>query len=133
MPKVEKEQEEKVETKFTQIQTIANKQSEMKIQEKEVIEGIKLLKKRKAGDQNEWNNEMIIEVGDEMIKSITTLFNRILREQNIPKQLEKMSIKTIHKKGSKLEMSNKRGIFLTNVLSKLFEKIIDNMKTKPHS
>ena len=98
----------------------------MKIKEVEVEKIIKTLKKKKAGDQSGWRNEMIIEGGEEMKKCLTKLFNQILQEQRIPVQWEQMSIKTIHKKGSKLEMSNKRGIFLTNVLSKLFEKIIDH-------
>ena len=72
---------------------------------------------------------MIIEGGGEIVTSITKLFNKILKEESIPWQWEKMTIKTIHKKGSKLEMSNKRGTFLTNIISKLFEKVLD-MKTQ---
>ena len=38
-----------------------------------------------------------------------------------------MKIKTIHKKGSKMVMDNKRGLFLTNVLSKVFERVLDKI------
>ena len=68
-------------------------------------------------------------MGDEMLKSINIIFNKILKEQQVPTQWSQMNIKTMHKKGSKLEMKNKRGIFLTNIISKLFEKVI-NMKTE---
>ena len=46
--------------------------------------------------------------------------------QNIPKQWKEMTIKSSHKKGSKLLMENRRGLFLTNILSKLFERVIEN-------
>ena len=38
-----------------------------------------------------------------------------------------MTIKSIHKKGSKLLMENRRGLFLTNILSKLFERVLENV------
>ena len=41
-----------------------------------------------------------------------------------------MRIKSIHKKGSKLLMDNKRGLFLTNILSKLYEKVLDLLTTE---
>ena len=35
-----------------------------------------------------------------------------------------MKIKCIHKKGSKKKMKNKRGLFITNIVSKVYERII---------
>ena len=46
MSKLEKEHEERVEKRFMQIQKTANKQDEMKIIEKNVREGVKLLKEK---------------------------------------------------------------------------------------
>ena len=40
-----------------------------------------------------------------------------------------MRIKSIHKKGSKLLIDNKIGIILTNMLSKLYEKVLDILTT----
>ena len=37
-----------------------------------------------------------------------------------------MEIKSIHKKGSKLDLRNKRGLFLTNNVSKVHERTIKN-------
>ena len=71
---------------------------------------------------------MILEGGTaEMNYSILHMFNQILEGQNIPNQWKEMTIKSIHKKGSKLLMENRRGLFLTNILSKLFERVLENV------
>ena len=44
--------------------------------------------------------------------------------------METMRIKSIHKKGSKPLMENKIGIFLTNILSKLYENVLDLLTTE---
>ena len=103
------------------------KQQPMQIEQKTVVRVIKKLKRKKAGDDEGWTNEMIKEGGKEMIKSITHMFNRISREEILPKQWTQMKIKSIHKKGSKVKMENRRGLFLTNVLSKVYERVIDDM------
>ena len=55
------------------------------------------------------------------------MFNRILKEGDTPRQLGNMKIKSIYKnKGSKKDMNNRRGIFLMNIISKLFEKTLMN-------
>ena len=41
-----------------------------------------------------------------------------------------MRIKSIHKKAQTLLMDNKRGLFLTNILGKLYEKVLDLMTTE---
>lgn len=60
-----------------------------------------------------------------MIKSLTKMFNLIREKEEIPTQWQKMNIKSIHKKGSKEDLNNKRGLFLTNIISKTFEKLLD--------
>ena len=60
-----------------------------------------------------------------MSKSIRKMYNNLLEEEEIPKQWEEMKIKSILKnKGSRKEVKNRRGIFLTNVVGKLFEKAL---------
>ena len=74
---------------------------------------------------------MILEGGDEMVNSITYyMFREISVTQQIPNQWKTMRIKSIHKKGSKLLMDNKRGLFLTNILNKLYEKVLDKLTTE---
>ena len=65
-----------------------------------------------------------------MVNSITYMFREISVTQQIPNQWKTMRIKSIHKKGSKLLMDNKIGIFLTNILSKLYEKVLDLLTTE---
>ena len=45
-------------------------------------------------------------------------------KDSIPEQLDNVLINALHKKGSKKHLVNKRGIFLTSVLSKVIEKMI---------
>ena len=59
---------------------------------------MKQLKKRKAEDNQGWNNELLIRRGKEMVKSLHLMFNRILKEGEIPEQWEEMRIKSIFKK-----------------------------------
>ena len=95
----------------------------MKIEE--VQQTIKKLKSKKAPDEEGWGNELIKMGGKEMVISIWMMFNRVLKDGIIPEQWEAMKIKSIYKnKGSKQEVTNRRGIFLTSILSKLFEKIL---------
>ena len=82
------------------------------------------LKTKKSGDRSGWNNEMIKWGGKEMIKSLTNIFNIVLKTQKIPREWGKMTIMVIHKKKSRLKIENKRGLFLTNVISKVLEKIL---------
>ena len=79
---------------------------------------------------------MILEGGDKMVNSITYIFREISVTQQIPNQWKTMGIKSIHKKGSKLLMDNKRGLFLTNILAN-YMKILDlrtigNVKINEH-
>ena len=62
-----------------------------------------------------------------MIESLVRMMNCVLKEEIIPSEWETMLIKSIHKKGEKSLMKNKRGIFLTNVLSKVFEKALESV------
>ena len=50
-----------------------------------------------------------------MKKSIRKLTNQILETYTISNQWNKMIINSIHKKGDKKKLKNKRGLFLTNV------------------
>ena len=52
------------------------------------------------------------------------IFNQVDKQKLIPEEWEKMEIKTVHKKGDKTLMSNKRGLFLTNNISKVYERVL---------
>ena len=55
--------------------------------------------------------------GEEMQDCLHTLFNEMEREKCIPSEWKEMIIKSLHKQGIMANMKNKRGIFLTNVVS----------------
>ena len=59
-----------------------------------------------------------------MKKSLTKLFRRMEMEKMTPQQWTQVLIQTVPKKGSCLEMDNKRGLFLTEFVSKVYEKIL---------
>jgi hypothetical protein len=114
---------EKVEKKFAEIMTRAAEQDPAEISEEVVERKVKGLKKRKARDNEGGNNEMIIYGGKEMVKSVTKMANTVMCKYEIPTPWLYMIIKSIHKKGENVDLDNKRGLFLTNVVSKLFEMI----------
>ena len=61
-----------------------------------------------------------------MDKSMVKMINIILEEDETPNQWNKMKIKSTHKGGPKELLTNKRGLFLTNVVSKFFEKVLED-------
>ena len=64
-----------------------------------------------------------------MVNSITYMFREISLTQRIPNQWKTMRIKSIHKR-KKLQIDNKRSPFLTNILSKLYEKVLDPLTSE---
>ena len=115
---------EKVEEKFNKIMEEAEKQAPSKTNRETVAEVIKSLKKNKAPDKEGWKNEMLIDGGEEIIDSIVKMTNCVLEKFEVPTPWNHMTIKSVHKKGEREDLSNKRGLFLTNIVSKVFEKII---------
>ena len=70
---------------------------------KGIIDG---LKKRKARDNEEWNNEMLIDGGDEMVLSLVKMFNAVMKEYVVPEPWENMTVKSTHKNGEKVDLTN---------------------------
>ncbi len=113
-----------VNRKFSEMMEAAKFQEPADVNREIVHRAILTLKRGKAKDRENWNNEIVIEGGDEMEISVEKMAIEILKEEETPKQWNKMSINSIHKKGPKEKLPNKRGLFLTNIMSKLFEKIV---------
>ena len=69
--------------------------------------------------------KLFTKAGAGVVDSVLTLCNRIKTLKDIPEQWNLVRIVTIYKKkGSKKELKYYRGIFLTIVISKIFEKLI---------
>ena len=83
------------------------------------------MKSNKSGERSRWKAEWLKEGGDEMIESLTTVFNRVEEEGQIPLQWRDTSIKSQYKGGGSKEkiQENQRGIFITNIVSKADESI----------
>ena len=77
--------EERVKKEFESIMKQKNDRRE-KIAFTMVKKAISTMKKRKAGDKVGWKAEWLIEGGDEMIKSLEILYNRIEQEKIISKE-----------------------------------------------
>ena len=100
-------------------------QTKPQVSKKDDIEYIvKGLKMKKAPDRDTWNNEMVVLGGDEMINSLHKIFQIVDVTMEIPDEWNKMAIRTLHKKGSKYLMENKRGLFLTSIISKVYERLV---------
>ena len=84
----------------------------------------KALKNNKAGDKRGWKNEYLKSESTEMGKSLHKIFSAVTEMQNPPKEWEEVKIKSVAKKAPHTEMKNKRGLFLTSVVGKAFERII---------
>ena len=52
------------------------------------------------------------------------MINKLLKKQIVPDEWRKMIIQPIDKGNGWLEMKEKRGLFITNILSKCMEKIL---------
>ena len=122
----EKEQEEIINLIFNNIMRLADSMEPHLTTKEEITKARLKLKKKKCKDPYGWYNELIIEGGEEMDKSLLYLFNRMETERFTPKQWHEVTIKTISKQGSILEMDNKRGLFLTEAVSKLYETVLKN-------
>ena len=64
---------------------------------------------------------------DKLIKMLTWVINRCLNGEETPQQWKVAYISSIHKKGSKKECSNYRGISVTSVMSRLCGKILRDL------
>ena len=83
------------------------------------------MKNKKATDRLGWKAEWIKEEGEEIVKSLYILFNRIKAENQMPKQWQLTTVKSIHKSGVKENIQeNQRGIFLVNTVSKTYESAL---------
>ena len=83
----------------------------------------KSLSRNKAPGPDGLPAEIFIYAGPELIAAIASIFDGIIKSGTIPTQWNKVHIKTLYKnKGSKKDLENYRGVFLTQTSSKLFEK-----------
>ena len=113
----------KVEKEFQQI---TNRQGDKKerITETIIRKEIRRMKNKKAPDRLGWKAEWI-KGGEEMVKSLYILFNRIKTENQISIQWQSTTVESIHKGGVKENIQeNQRGIFPVNTVPKIYESAL---------
>ena len=122
-------EEEEVNKKF---QELIRKTNQIEsITDEMAKKAIAKLKNKRASDRLGWRAEWLKEGGEEIVKSLSILFNRIEREQKTLMKWRQTTIKSIYKAGNKVSISeSQRGIFLVNIISKVYElvKITQNDK-----
>ena len=110
--------EEEVNKKF---QELIRKTNQIEsITDQMVKKAIAKLTNKRTGDRLGWRAEWLKERGEEIVKSLSILFNRIEREQRTLIQWRKTAMKSIYNGGNKANISeSQRGTFLVNITSKV--------------
>ena len=65
--------------------------------------------------------------GDEFLRGFTRMANVFKKQKKFPHEWEKMWIRTLRKqKGSMKDLNNHSGVFIVNMSSLIFEKLLKN-------
>ena len=125
--KAETEEEKKVEetvNRCIEAMELKSKTIEIEPMTDKEYEDMKMsLQKNKAVDMQGWFYEMVINAGTDLEESIKMMIRTMMKTKTIADEWNKMSIHPKDKNAGWLDMNNKRGLFLTNILSKCVEKI----------
>ena len=76
-------------------------------------------------NQREVYAEMLKHGTDKLITVLTWVINRCLKGEEVPQQWRVAYISSTHKKGSKKDCSNYRGISVTSVYGKILRELIE--------
>ena len=89
-----------------------------------------MIKKLKSGISPDFygmHSELLIHAGKGILESLLTVFNNIRTTKKVPEMWRNVLITMIYKnKGSHMDLEKYRGIFLTVIVSKLFERMLQN-------
>ena len=91
-------------------------------------EALKHIKKNKSRDPEGHCNELFREevAGSDLLKAILKIMNMIKNKQVYPKIMEKCNITSLHKKGSKRDFDNYRGVFRVEILRSILDRLTYN-------
>ena len=107
----------------------ANRRKIQPITDTEYAEMKRKLKKKKAPDRQGWRYEYVQWAGNDLERSIKLMINEIIGTKLQPNEWHQMTIKSISKNlRKKMEMQYKRGLFLSNIISKCTERIFLNRR-----
>ena len=120
----EKKREELVHSTIATMENISVCVSPQSTNVKEIKQVVDKLDVKKAKDRDDWSNEIVVSGGEEMLKSLDIIIGAVDSDMCVPGEWNKMGIKTTDKKRIKLQMENKRGLFMTNIISKIYERVV---------
>ena len=98
---------------------------EPEIMQEEVRRGVRRLKVRKAAGICGIMPEMLRAGGEMVVQWLTGLFNMVWRVGRAPGDWKNAVIVPIHKKGSRMECTNYRGISLMSIVGKVFARVLN--------
>ena len=102
-----------------------NSQSEPDFSVSEVEKAMRNMKADSSAGPNHRPPKLYLNAGKGLITNITKLFNFIKRKTTFPNEWFDLIIVTIYKnKGSRKKLKYYRGIFLANIITKIFERVI---------
>ena len=92
----------------------------------ELNEVLKHLKTGKSKDPNDYIYELFKDgiIGSDLRKSLLLMINKMKKDMKIPECLRTANITILHKKKSKIDLQNWRGIFVTSVIRGILMKMI---------
>ena len=96
-----------------------------KIEQDEILNAIKSLKIGKSTASDLISNEMLKYGADAILKTLVKLFNFLFDLGTFPKLWNENLLVSLHKKGSKIDPNNYRGISVSSNLGKVFNRIIN--------
>ena len=91
----------------------------------EVVQALRTLNSGSSSGPDKFPPDVFREAGPALVQNITVLLNTIKSTRSVPVEWLDLIIVTIFKnKGSRKLLEYYRGIFLSNIICKIFEKLI---------
>jgi len=100
------------------------------INEKIVMDKLKRLRNDKASGADELFPRFLSKTGNELVRSLTRLFKKIVENEMVPRDWKDANVIPIFKGGTKSSAINYRPISLTSQLCKVFEAIVRDQIVK---
>ena len=97
----------------------------MKIEEEEVKEAIKRMRKGKATGPDDIPTEAFLSLGDYGVRLLTSLFNNIISHGSMPVEWSTSTTIPIYKKGDPLNCENYRPVRLLCHAMKIYERVLE--------
>ena len=89
-------------------------------------DALKHLDNEKSRDSDGFANELFKVAGGDLRLAVLNLMNMMKERQTYPKNLERVNVTAIHKKKSKRDLCNYRGVFRVQILRSILDRLTYN-------